>query len=94
MGDDIPTRRAADHAIVDLQTGVADLQGGQREVIQRVDRLDYAVFGIPDTDEKGLLGEMREINDKLGKFFMTFAIGAAGIVVSGISIAVAIALNG
>lgn len=94
MADQTPTRRQADHALIDLQTGVADLQGGQSEVIKRVDRLDYAVFGIPDTDEKGLLGEIREVNDKLGKFFLTFAIGAAGIVVSGISIAVAIVLNG
>lgn len=80
-----------------MQTGIADLQGGQSEVvkqqgemIKRVDRLDYAVFGIPDTDERGLLGEMREISKKLDHLLLT----GIGLILTGVAIAVAIAQNG
>lgn len=76
-----------------MQTGIADLQGGQSEMIKRVDRLDYAVFGIPDTDERGLLGEMRAISRKLDQFLTVTVLGMVGTILAGIGIAVSIAMH-
>jgi len=71
----------------------AILETEQESLKRRVDRLDYAVFGLDGTDEKGLLGEMREIVQKIDRLTSVWALGSVGIVVSGISIAVSIALH-
>lgn len=55
--DDQPTPDKALHELVAAH-------GKTRE---DVDRLNYAVFGIPGTEEKGLLGESRETNNKLDR---------------------------
>lgn len=101
MSADAPSRRQADLALQDLQTGMVDLQGGQSEVIkrvdtlagkqtaviERVDRLDYAVFGFPDTEEKGLLGEQRETNAKLNRIFWALVGFEGSLIVALVGIA-------
>lgn len=100
---ELPSRREADQALADIQQGVADLQGqhatlhqahgelAQEHAATRNDvvRLNFAVFGIPDTDEKGLLGEVRDIVKKLDHLLLV----GIGLIISALSIAVAIATS-
>lgn len=59
-------------------------------VEKRTDRLDVAVFGIPDTDEKGLLGETRETNERLRDLYKLVL--AAALSLLGVTGSVAVTL--
>jgi len=52
-------------------------------------KLAHAVFGIPGAEDSGLLHEMRELNDKLGRIYfavlsaaISFAFGAISVVIA------------